>query len=234
MLSTVSTYANQALSANALNTAKAEQTDKSAFGEYITQAVSAKQTPAIPDKWDEEEDWLNTVDKAVDYMINELGMDFSRRTPTHELTEEQKQWLMSRHDLNDIYKTVDEITETGSGYHKGWYDGNFLSDLIYLNVLSPEDVKRVGTVAFPAHEGGVLIPLNNWRKGFDAETVSGIFRGIAGAIGEQKFLIDYIAGKSNLSSDDYAYLNAAEKTNKANEAFYDILMSLFQWAEENE
>ena len=204
------------------------------FEQYLTQAVSANAKSKIPDKWDEQEDWLNTVDKAVDYMINELGMDFSRRTPTHELTDEQKEWLMSRYDLNDIYKTVDKMSETGTGYHKGWYDGNFLSDLIYLNVLSPEDVKRVGTVAFPAHEGGVLIPLNDWRKGFDAETVSGIFRGIAGAVGEQKFLIDYIAGKSNLSSDDFAYLDAAEKANKANEAFYDILMSLFKWAEENE
>lgn len=234
MLNTVSTYTNQALSANALNTAKAEQTDKGTFGEYLNQAVSASAKSKVPDKWDEKEDWLNTVDKAVDYMINELGMDFSRRTPTHELTEEQKQWLMSRHSLDDIYKTVDEVTETESGYHKGWYDGNFLSNLIYLNVMSPEDVKRIGTVAFPAHQGGVLIPLNGWRRGFDTETVSGIFRGIAGAVGEQKFLIDYITGKTDLTSEDFRYLEAAEKTNKANEAFYDILMSLFRWAEENE
>ena len=233
MLNTVSAYAQQSLPANALNTAKAEKTAKTSFGNYLNQAVSANARSQVPDKWDEQEDWLNTVDKAVDYMINELGMDLSRRTPTHELTDEQKQWLMSRYDINDIYKTVDGVTETG-GYHKGWYDGNFLSDLIYLNVLSPEDVKMVGTVAFPAHEGGVLIPLNNWRNGFDKETVSGIFRGIAGAIGEQRFLIDYITGKTDLTADDYKYLAAAEKTNKVNEAFYDILMSLFQWAEENE
>lgn len=229
MLNAVS-IGSRSLQAPKTKTASAAGT---AFEQYLTQAVTANKSPAVPDKWDSQEDWLNTVDKAVDYMINELGMDFSRRTPTHELTEEQKQWLMSRHSLDDIYKSIDETSETGSGYHKGWYDGNFLSDLIYLNVMSPEDVKRVGTVAFPAHEGGVLIPLNNWRQGFDTETISGIFRGIAGAMGEQKFLIDYIAGKSSLSSEDLGYLEAAEKTDKANEAFYDILMSLFKWAEEN-
>ena len=109
------------------------------FAEYLENASDNESV--IPDKWCLDTDKFDTgVDKAVKYMKEKLGIDPYNRTPTHEITDQQLQWLKSRHNLDDIYKTASGTSDDGrSGWTMSWWDENFLSDLVYLNVISPDD-----------------------------------------------------------------------------------------------
>ena len=68
---------------------------------------------------------------AVKERLREEGAD--KRTPTHEITEEQLDWLASRYDL--------EFLSVCSFTHPEY--GNFMLDLAYLNVFSLDEVENM-------------------------------------------------------------------------------------------
>lgn len=70
---------------------------------------------------------------AVRERLKEEGVDADKRTPTHEITDEQMEWLGSRYDL--------EFLSICSFTHSEY--GNFMLDLAYLNVFSLDEVENM-------------------------------------------------------------------------------------------
>lgn len=66
---------------------------------------------------------------AVDKFLLEYKIIASKRTPTHEITAEQREWLASRHDL--------EALKTASVDSKEF--GQLLGDLYYQNIISKDE-----------------------------------------------------------------------------------------------
>lgn len=67
------------------------------------------------------------------------GIDADRRTPTHQITDEQREWLSAKYDL--AYLGTCSISEA--------VFGNFMLDLAYLNVFSLEEVENMYAGVFP-------------------------------------------------------------------------------------
>ena len=67
------------------------------------------------------------------------GIDADSRTPTHEITAEQLEWLNSKYDL-DFFGTCSITNEEF---------GNFMLDLAYLNVFSLEEVENMYAGVIP-------------------------------------------------------------------------------------
>ena len=93
-----------------------------------------------PGKWLPYQTGESPVKKAVQFLAA-MGIDAEKREPAHSLTDEQKKWLRSRHDLNAIYKNTADPLETY----------NFRADLVYLGVISPSEAESIGVIAIPAH-----------------------------------------------------------------------------------
>lgn len=186
----------------------------------------------IPDKWCSDTDKFGSgVAKAVRYMKESLGIDPDNRTPTYRITDEQMEWLKSRHNLDDIYKTKNDTCEDGCcGATMSWWDENFLSDLVYLNVISPEDAKSFGWIAFPGSESGKVYAASD-----SGSADSGRFSIIdvaAKVLQKQKSHIDSIYEKyeNNLSlmlKQDEEYLETAQNLLEKNQIWLDILKSLY-------
>lgn len=204
-----------------------EQGGGISFGEYLNAAKENALLP--PDKWCEETDKFGTgVAKAVRYMWEKLGIDFDNRTPTHEITAEQMQWLRSRHNFDEIYKTQSGICECGtSSYHMGWYDENFLSDLVYLNVMSADEVKMIGWVNVPKSSFGTVTAADTANTEKERSDTADILRALAAVIGKQKEYIEFVLGKySNpllISDKDREYLDNAEGCLSSNRVFFDLM-----------
>lgn len=87
-----------------------------------------------------------TVDmSALDKVRNRLkeeGIDADTRSPTHEVTDEQMEWLNERYDLDYLRKSLINCSEFG----------NFMLDLAYLNVFSLKEVENFfGVLPFNAN-----------------------------------------------------------------------------------
>ena len=106
------------------------------FGEMLVENVAQSENNIIPDRWKtcwgSSESYGWGVDIAVKFMREEMGIDVSERVPTHEITDEQKDWLASRHNLDTIQNYGINTLEMQ----------NFLADLVYLNVYSPDEAKN--------------------------------------------------------------------------------------------
>lgn len=72
----------------------------------------------------------SALDKVREKLRTE-GIDADRREPTYGITDEQVEWLSSRYDFED---------EDAWGTAVSPEFGNFVLDLVYLNVLSFDDV----------------------------------------------------------------------------------------------
>lgn len=205
-------------------TIPAQQSAGTSFSEYLNAAKEEMLLP--PEKWCEETDKFGRgVDKAVRYMQEQLGIDLDSRTPTHEITAEQMQWLKSRHNLDEIYKSQSGTCDCGeSSWHMGWYDENFLSDLVYLNVMSADEVKKIGRVTVPESSFGGLIPASGEEKRFSTANILGA---LAAVVGKQKENIDFVKGRySNpllISEKDKEYLENAEEYLGVNQIFFELL-----------
>lgn len=200
------------------------------FSEYLEDASDNEL--AIPDKWCSDTDKFGSgVTKAVKYMKESLGIDPDNRTPTYKMTAEQLQWLKSRHNLDDIYKTANGTCDDGCcGWTMSWWDENFLSDLVYLNVISPEDAKSFGWIAFPGSESGRAYAASD-SDGAGSGRFS-IIDVAAKVLQKQKSHIDSIYEKyeNNLSlmlKQDEEYLETAQRLLEKNQIWLDILKSLY-------
>lgn len=199
------------------------------FAEYLE--GSTNNEVKIPNNWCLDTDKYGAgIDKAVEYMQKELGIDPYDRKPTYEITAEQMQWIKSRHNLDDIYKTANGSCDDGCcSWTMSWWDENFLSDLVYLNVISPEDAKNFGWIAFPGSESGKVYAASDCGNASSGKL--SITDVAAKVLQKQQAHIDSIYEKyeNNLSlmlKQDKEYLEKAQELLEKNRIWYDILMRL--------
>lgn len=84
----------------------------------------------------------SAIAKVRRKLISE-GINPDRREPTYSITDEQVEWLSSRYDFED---------EDAWGTSRSPGFGNFVLDLVYLNVLSFDDVDILfGVLEFNAN-----------------------------------------------------------------------------------
>ena len=124
------------------------------FGSEVhtpTEAVGA------PERWTSNSLYTLDVDTLKGYRVNHDalekvkeqlrsdGIDADRRTPSHEITDEQMEWLDTRYDLDFLSVCSFEHPEYG----------NFMLDLAYLNVFSLDEVENMyGVMQFNANHQG--------------------------------------------------------------------------------
>ena len=99
----------------------------------------------IPERWGSEDKWgyAYVLKNTLDYLNNELGVDTSKRTPTHTITDEQREWLASRHDLEALKNCTGDTPELAE----------LFGDLVFLNVMSESDVCSTMVPIPPLPEG---------------------------------------------------------------------------------
>ncbi len=116
-----------------------------------------------PDRWTSSSLYTLDIDTLEGYRVNREalervreqlrseGIDAESRTPTHEITDEQMEWLNSRYDL--------DFLSACSFSHPDY--GNFMLDLAYLNVFSLDEVENMyGVMPFNANHKGYLYKLD--------------------------------------------------------------------------
>ncbi len=116
-----------------------------------------------PSRWTSERLYTNDASTPEGYRVNRNalskvkkqleaeGIDANSRTPTHEITDEQMEWLSSRYDL--------DFLSACSFTHEEY--GNFMLDLAYLNVFSLDEVENMfGVMPFNANHKGYLYKLD--------------------------------------------------------------------------
>lgn len=96
-------------------------------GERFTSNLLFNIDTDSPKGYTVNKDALNKVRER----LREEGIDPSRRTPTHEITDEQMDELAEKYDLEYISACSVGSTEYG----------NFILDLVYMNVFSVNEVE---------------------------------------------------------------------------------------------
>ena len=98
---------------------------------------------SVPSRWTSGDLYTNDINAPMGYRVNREafdhvreqlrseGIDADSRIPTHEITDEQMDWLEARYDFD--YLSV-------CGYQHTEF-GNFMLDLAYMNVFSLEEVE---------------------------------------------------------------------------------------------
>lgn len=173
--------------------------------------------PDVPDTWDPGNmiPILEAVKTAKDF-LKQNGVDVENRVPTHEITDEQRAWLESRHDLEDL--------KTKSVSDPEFAD--LIADLYYLNVISERDAEYIACVdVIPAEEAlPMLIKLDNAAEEESADRADTALKYLEKLIELERkrldekredYYLDFIHGKT-----DEDYLNSLQSC-------FDIILDLF-------
>lgn len=170
---------------------------------------------AAPDKWLQEWTGESPVKKAVKFLKN-MGVDVKNREPSHSLTDEQREWLRSRHDLDAIYNSTASPLDTY----------NFRADLAYLGVIFPDEAENIGVGVIPTYCNlkGILL--------LDAEKPSGNYiENLRKIMSKQKAVVDYIQEKYNDPSrrqdEDLKYIETAQRLIDFQELYIGLMEDLF-------
>lgn len=133
------------------------------FEDSLNEAAEENELYSVPDKWTGEH--LYTIDENTPegYRVNKdalsrvrkqleaEGIDADSRTSTHEITDEQMEWLSSRYDL--------DFLSACSFTHEDY--GNFMLDLAYLNVFSLDEVENMfGVMPFNSSHRAYLYKID--------------------------------------------------------------------------
>lgn len=204
-------------------TAAVKDGSKMSFSQYLDSAKEETEEITIPDKWRTDQP-KNAIDIAVAYMRDELGIDVDSRVPTYEITEEQKEWLSSRHDLSKLHEYSFASAERQ----------NFLADLVYLNVISADEAKMVGLTQVPMGRIGVLERVEGTR--FTVDAPQNKYRNfaelLAGVLESQSKFISYMQDKADdpqrSEPEDFDYLESALKYAELHRKLYEALLGLYE------
>lgn len=139
--------------------------ESNSFEDLLSNEKNAKEIEFFnaPNRWTSERLYTNDASTPEGYKVNrnaldkvkrqleEEGIDANSRTPTHEITDEQMEWLSSRYDL--------DFLSACSFTHEDY--GNFMLDLAYLNVFSLDEVENMfGVMPFNANHKGYLYKMD--------------------------------------------------------------------------
>lgn len=141
-----------------------------------------------------------TVNKAALSKVREQlsadGIHADSRTPTHEITDEQMEWLSSRYDFGFL--------SACSFTHEDF--GNFMLDLAYLNVFSLDEVENMyGVMPFNSNHGGYLYKMNTGDNSYGyVDTFSGSTKLTDDEDLLAELMMEYLkAKKTGLSKKEY-------------------------------
>lgn len=179
----------------------------------------------IPEKWTGGDGTLG-VKNALKF-LEEQGIDFDEVILTHNITEEQREWLSSRHDLENMSLNLsdDECQ-------------NLYADLMILGVCSFDEIKKLFQVQMP--EEGVLIKqvrssdigIDNLGIGKGLKGVNSLKHTYQTTFDMQSSIISAIlnnAGSlSALSGIDKKFVDSANELLSQKQGIYDILLGLFE------
>ncbi|MDE7360773.1 MAG: hypothetical protein K2N38_02440 [Oscillospiraceae bacterium] len=113
------------------------------MSEEIDLSTSAHEDGSAPSRWTSDAIYTNDINAPMGCRVNRSafdrvreqlkaeGINADKRTPTHEITDEQMDWLEARYDFD--YLSV-------CGYQHTDF-GNFMLDLAYMNVFSLEEIE---------------------------------------------------------------------------------------------
>ncbi len=83
--------------------------------------------------------------------------------PTHCLTDEQRKTLNSKYDFSTMQRSVQNVISDGKGGYEKFTTYteeyiSFLGDLVYMNVYSADEIKRLHSTPLPVHDSGSIQP----------------------------------------------------------------------------
>ncbi len=154
------------------------------------------------DRWTSSDLYAIDTDSLRGYTVNkdalnkvreklkDEGIDADSRTPTHEITDEQMEWLGSKYDL--------EFLSVCSFTHSEY--GNFMLDLAYLNVFSLDEVENMyGVMPFNANNKALLYYYGDPKTGEGAGYIDS-FGGDGSIIGDwdetyTQLIMEYLKAK---------------------------------------
>ena len=170
----------------------------------------------VPDKWLSFRTGESPVKKAVQF-LRARGIDAEKREPTHSLTDEQKAWLRSRHDLKAIRNNTADPLEAY----------NLRADLVYLGVISPSEAESIGTIALPAHCAVKVSVLSDAVNNSNADYLDGL-RSI---LSKQKAIVDEIREKYNdphrREAEDLKFIENEKRHIAFQELYISMMSDLF-------
>lgn len=176
----------------------------------------------IPEKWGTDDMWgfVATITSVTKFLKDYCDVDTSKRKPTHEITDEQREWLASRHDLEAIGNST--RTETPDF-------AELMGDLVYLNIMSRTDVFELMAPALPLPEGqtGQLIYMDDYDN-FPDE-IDLILERIKKFIEMQRHEVEL-----NSSSWSVDYIKRTHEFLKTKETCCELLSSLLSPVMHNE
>ena len=138
-------------------------TDTAFGGVLLTEAQTPPEAAGAPARWTSDSLYTIDPDSIRGYSVNRRalqtvkeqlmseGIDADSRTPSHEITDEQMEWLSSRYDI--------DFLSACSFSHPDF--GNFMLDLAYLNVFSLDEAENMyGVMPFNANHKGYLCKMD--------------------------------------------------------------------------
>lgn len=145
------------------------------FADTLTETADNDILKKAPDKWVTEPGIsFNAMKAALEFRRNELGIEDTE--PTYEFTPEQREWLNSRHDFPtmqmyvrysfDYGGTTQYRTEATAEY------SNFVADLVYLGVYSPDDFLQLSPLDTRPGANSVLTEYVNKVQNSDGSLLS--------------------------------------------------------------
>ena len=182
---------------------------------YSSKSSEDELLNVVPDKWSKVQTGESPVKKAIQYLKN-MGIDAESRKPTYSLTNEQKEWLRSRHDLDAIYNRTSSTLD----------EYNFRADLVYLGVISPSEAENIGVIAIPAHCALKGIQLLDTDK-----NTGNYLDGLRSIISKQKTVVDYMLEKYSdprrREAEDLRFIETANKDISSKELYISLMEDLF-------
>lgn len=184
----------------------------------------------IPDSWVTE--GTNKLGaKAAEDFLRENGIEIKDTIPTHRITDEQMEWLKSRHDFSNMELHLDTPECQ-----------NFYGDLIVLGVCTFDEIKKLFAVQMP--ESGVLRQVNPSRQTNPSDLgINGLGIGTGLRSLKQTFqhtfdtqkaiLSAFMNGIGNrqlsaLSEGDQRFVQSANELLSKKQELYDLLLGLFE------
>ncbi|MCM1055672.1 MAG: hypothetical protein NC394_09145 [Bacteroides sp.] len=178
----------------------------------------------IPDHWVTEDSDKLGVKAAADF-LRENGIEIRDTIPTHHITDEQMEWLKSRHDFSNMELHLDTPECQ-----------NFYGDLIVLGVCTFDEIKKLFAVQMP--ESGVLRQVNPSDLGING---LGIGTGLSSlkqtfeyTFDMQKAILsafmDSMGNKrtSALNGVDQRFVQSTSELLSKKQELYDLLLGLFE------
>lgn len=178
----------------------------------------------IPDSWVTEGSDKSGV-KAAEEFLAKNGIKIKDIIPTHQITEEQMEWLKSRHDLSNMELHMDTPECQ-----------NLYGDLTVLGICTFDEIKKLFLVALP--EDGLLSraePADLGINGLGVQKGSGSLKQVFNRTVDmqQAILSAFMESRGNrplsaLSEKDQKFVNNANELLSKKQEMYDLLLGLFE------